>query len=116
MANLNLSFKEREKKYEDQVRVLKRKVDEAEFETEKVRREAEFNHSFLRADHETEAKRIVDENQRLAQRLKETQETAAASRSASDSQLKQRENEIINLKNSIDALRAKGDKDLLVQK
>lgn len=71
MANLQLSFKEKEKKYEDDVRVLKRRVDEAEFETEKARKEAEFNHSLIRADHELEAKRIVDTNGKLEQRLKE---------------------------------------------
>jgi predicted nucleic acid-binding Zn-ribbon protein len=31
--SLNISFKEKEKKYEDEVRVLKRKINEAEFET-----------------------------------------------------------------------------------
>ena len=53
---------------------LKRKADVAEFETEKVRREAQFNLSLLRAEHDREAKRIVDENSRLTDRLRELEE------------------------------------------
>jgi hypothetical protein len=100
VANLQLSFKEKEKKYEDEVRVLKRRVDEAEFETEKTQKEAEFNHSFIRADHELEAKRIVDENAKLEHKLKETQEAFVVARTTNETLLKQKESDTIALRNT----------------
>lgn len=36
-------FREKEKKMEEEIRLLKRKVDEATFEAEKNRKEGEFN-------------------------------------------------------------------------
>ena len=74
LHNITIANREREKRNEEEVKGLKRKADVAEFETEKVRREAEFNLSLLRAEHDREAKRIVDENTRLTDRLRELEE------------------------------------------
>lgn len=70
---ISASFRDKEKRFEDEIRQLKRRIDEAEFETEKARKEGEFNLNILKSTHESEAKRIVGESGRVSQRLKEVE-------------------------------------------
>jgi len=59
---------------EDEIRALKRRIDEAEFETEKVKKEGEFNINVIKATQKSDAKRIVEESMRVAQKLRETED------------------------------------------
>jgi len=59
---------------EDEIRALKRRIDEAEFETEKVKKEGEFNINVIKATQNSDAKRIVEESMRVAQKLRETED------------------------------------------
>jgi hypothetical protein len=59
---------------EDEIRALKRRIDEAEFETEKVKKEGEFNINVIKATQNSDAKRIVEESMRVTQKLRETED------------------------------------------
>jgi hypothetical protein len=67
-----VSFREKEKRYEEEIRVLKRRIDEAEFAAEKNKKEGEFNINIFRTTQESETKRISTDYQRVSQRLHET--------------------------------------------
>lgn len=69
----NGAFREKEKRYEEEIRNLKRRVDEAEFSAEKSRKEGEFNLNMYRTNQESEMKRLIADNERITIRCREAE-------------------------------------------
>ena len=67
------AFREKEKKYEEEIRNLKRRVDEAEFAAEKSRKEGDFNLNMYRTSQESEMKRLLADKDRITIRCREAE-------------------------------------------
>ena len=95
---------------------MRRRIDEAEFQLEKTRKEGEFSLQTYKISHEADAKNIFNDNIRLTQRLKETQADLSQIRGSYEVKLQAKETENANQKVIIQGLTIRIQNELLQQK
>lgn len=102
MESSKVQFKDKEHALEEEIRMLRRKVDEAQFETEKARKEGEFKFTLSKASQDAEFKRLLSDLALANENLRSLQEEFSRFRSQSESKFGGRENEFLVLRETFE--------------